>query len=65
MLLVASANDLVFPPPRHMGALKGKLAAQGVRVEYTEAITGGFGHLDGLANIAKAGEPIAQFLADS
>ena len=43
------------PAAPHMGALKDKLAAQGVRVEYTEAITGGFGHLDGLANIAKAG----------
>jgi homoserine O-acetyltransferase len=64
-LLVASANDLVFPLPRHFGALKDRLAAQGVRVEYTEAITGPFGHLDGIANIAKAGEPIAAFLAQA
>jgi homoserine O-acetyltransferase len=63
VLLVASANDLVFPLPRHFGALKDRLAAQGVRVAYTEAITGPFGHLDGIANIAKAGEEIAAFLA--
>jgi homoserine O-acetyltransferase len=63
VLLIAAAHDLVFPLPRHMGALKDRLTAQGLRVTYTEAITGGFGHLDGLANIAKAGEHIAAFLA--
>ena len=65
VLLIASAKDLVFPLPRHMGALKDRLAAQGLGVEYTEAITGALGHLDGLANIAKAGEVIARFLAES
>jgi homoserine O-acetyltransferase len=64
-LLVASANDLVFPLSRHFGALKDRLAARGVRVEYTEAITGPFGHLDGIANIAKASEPIAAFLSQT
>jgi homoserine O-acetyltransferase/O-succinyltransferase len=47
-----------------MGALKDRLAAQGLRVEYTEAITGALGHLDGLANIGQAGETIARFLAE-
>ena len=62
VLLIASAEDLVFPLPRHFGALKDKLAAQGLSVAYTEAITGAFGHLDGINNIAKAGEAIATFL---
>jgi len=62
VLLIASAEDLVFPLPRHFGALKDKLAAQGLRVAYTDAITGAFGHLDGINNIAKAGEAIATFL---
>jgi len=62
VLLIASAEDLVFPLPRHMGALKDKLAAQGLRVAYTQAITGAFGHLDGINNIAKAGDAIATFL---
>lgn len=63
-LLIASAEDLVFPLPRHFAALKDKLAAQGVRVAFTDAITGEFGHLDGINNIAKAGGHIARFLAD-
>ncbi len=62
LLLIASAEDLVFPPPRHMRALRDRLAAMGKAVEYTEAITTDLGHLDGLAYIAKAGETIAEFL---
>jgi homoserine O-acetyltransferase/O-succinyltransferase len=64
VLLVASTKDLVFPLARHSGALKDRLATQGLRVEYTEAITGALGHLDGLANIGQAGETIARFLAE-
>lgn len=64
-LLIASAEDLVFPLPRHFGALKDKLAAQGLAVSYSTAITGEFGHLDGINNIAKAADRIARFLADA
>ena len=63
LLLIASAEDLVFPPPRHMRALKDRLAAMGKDVEYTEAITTDLGHLDGIAYIAKSGDQIAEFLA--
>jgi homoserine O-acetyltransferase len=64
-LLIASANDLVFPPQRHMQALKDKLAAMGRDVTYTEVITTDLGHLDGIAYIAKAGADIGKFLAQS
>jgi homoserine O-acetyltransferase/O-succinyltransferase len=63
LLLVASADDLVFPPRRHLHALQGQLAAMGKRVTYTEAITTDLGHLDGIAHVAKAGADIARFLA--
>ena len=39
LLLVASADDLVFPPPRHMRALRDRLAALGRTVAYSEAIS--------------------------
>ena len=64
-LLIASAIDLVFPPPRHMQALKDKLTAMGKDVTYTEVITTDLGHLDGIAYIAKAGAEIGKFLAQS
>jgi homoserine O-acetyltransferase/O-succinyltransferase len=64
LLLIASADDLVFPPPRHMRALKDKLAAMGKTVTYSEAITTDLGHLDGIAYIAKAGDAIASFLGE-
>ncbi|HYG90867.1 MAG TPA: homoserine O-acetyltransferase [Azospirillum sp.] len=63
MLLIPSANDIVFFPDENMRPLKDKLAAKGLKVEYTEVITGPMGHLDGVFNIAKAGEQIAAFLA--
>ena len=63
VLLIASAEDLVFPPRRHMRALADRLADQGLPVEYTEAISADLGHLDGLAHIARAGDRIAAFLA--
>jgi homoserine O-acetyltransferase/O-succinyltransferase len=65
LLLVASADDLVFPPRRHLHALQGRLAALGKRVTYTEAITGDLGHLDGIAYIARASDDLARFLAAS
>jgi homoserine O-acetyltransferase len=64
LLLIASADDLVFPPPRHMRALKEKLAAMGKTITYSEAITTDLGHLDGIAYIAKAGDAIASFLGE-
>jgi homoserine O-acetyltransferase/O-succinyltransferase len=64
LLLIASADDLVFPPPRHMRALKDKFAAMGKTVTYSEAITTDLGHLDGIAYIAKAGDEIACFLGE-
>lgn len=63
LLLIASADDLVFPPQRHLRALKDQLAAMGKQVAYTEAITSELGHLDGVAHIAKAGDDLARFLA--
>ena len=63
VLLIPSTEDLVFFPDRHMRTLKDKLAAQGLKVEYTDAITSTLGHLDGLAHIAKAGDTIAKFLS--
>ena len=63
LLLIASADDLVFPPGRHMRALAGELAAMGKDVAYTEVITTDLGHLDGIAHIAKAGADIARSLA--
>ncbi len=63
LLLIASADDLVFPPQRHLRALKDQLSAMGKRVTYTEAITTELGHLDGVAHIAKAGDDLARFLA--
>jgi len=65
LLLIASAEDLVFPPRRHLRALKEQLAGMGKRVTYTEAITTELGHLDGIAYIGKAGEDLARFLAAS
>jgi homoserine O-acetyltransferase len=65
LLLIASADDLVFPPQRHLRTLKDKLAAMGKEVTYTEVITTDLGHLDGIAYIAKAGADIATFLAQS
>ncbi len=62
VLLIPSANDIVFFADQNMRALKAKLE-EGGKVEYTEAITGPMGHLDGIANIAKAGDAIAKFLA--
>ena len=63
--LIASADDLVFPPQRHLRALKDEFAAMGKEVTYTEVITTDLGHLDGIAYIAKAGDDIAWFLAQS
>jgi homoserine O-acetyltransferase/O-succinyltransferase len=63
LLLIASADDLVFPPRRHLRALKDELAAMGKRVAYSEAITTDLGHLDGIAHIAKAADTIAGFLS--
>ncbi len=63
VLLIPSADDMVFPPERAMRPLKDRLEKQGVAVEYTDAITSTLGHLDGVANIAKAGDTIAKFLA--
>ena len=63
LLLIASADDLVFPPGRHMRALKDRLTAMGKDVAYTEVITTDLGHLDGIAHIAKAADTIAGFLS--
>lgn len=63
VLLIPSADDMVFPPERAMRPLKERLEKQGVRVEYTDAITSTLGHLDGIAFIAKAGDNIGRFLA--
>ncbi|MBP2232094.1 homoserine O-acetyltransferase [Azospirillum agricola] len=63
VLLLPSADDLVFPPDRNMRPLKERLEKQGNAVEYSEAVTSTLGHLDGVANIAKAGDSIAAFLA--
>ncbi|KAA0585251.1 homoserine O-acetyltransferase (plasmid) [Azospirillum oryzae] len=63
VLLIPSADDLVFPPDRNMRPLKDRLEKQGNTVEYTESITSTLGHLDGVVNIGKAGDTIAQFLA--
>lgn len=63
VLLIPSDDDLVFPPERAMRPLKDRLEKQGVPVEYTDSITSTLGHLDGVANIAKAGETITAFLA--
>jgi homoserine O-acetyltransferase/O-succinyltransferase len=65
LLLIASTDDLVFPPRRHLHALKDQLAAMGKQVTYTEAITTDLGHLDGIAYIAKASDDLARFLAAS
>lgn len=62
VLLIPSANDIVFFPDENMRSLKDKLGAT-TKVEYTEAITGPMGHLDGVVAIAKAGDTIAKFLA--
>ncbi|TWA74277.1 homoserine O-acetyltransferase [Azospirillum brasilense] len=63
VLLIPSADDLVFPPERAMHPLKDRLEKQGVAVTYTDAITTSLGHLDGIANIAKAGDTIASFMS--
>ena len=63
VLLIPSADDLVFPPERAMHPLKERLEKQGIAVTYTDAITTSLGHLDGIANIAKAGDTIASFMA--
>ncbi|GAA4258254.1 homoserine O-acetyltransferase [Azospirillum formosense] len=63
VLLIPSADDLVFPPERAMHPLKERLEKQGVAVTYTDAITTSLGHLDGIANIAKAGDTISAFMA--
>lgn len=63
VLLIPSADDLVFPPERAMHPLKERLEKQGVAVTYTDSITTSLGHLDGIANIAKAGDTIASFMA--
>ncbi|MBK3797954.1 E22 family MetX-like putative esterase [Azospirillum argentinense] len=63
VLLIPSADDLVFPPERAMRPLKERLEKQGVAVTYTDAITTSLGHLDGIANIAKAGDAISAFMA--
>jgi homoserine O-acetyltransferase len=63
LLLIASADDLVFPPGRHLRALKDRLTAMGKDVAYTEVITTDLGHLDGIAHIAKAADTIAGFLS--
>lgn len=62
VLLIPSANDIVFFPDENMRSLKDKLGKI-TKVEYSEAITGPMGHVDGLFNIAKAGDTIAKFLA--
>ncbi|MFC5355034.1 E22 family MetX-like putative esterase [Azospirillum himalayense] len=63
VLLIPSDDDLVFPPERAMHPLKERLEKQGVAVTYTDAITTSLGHLDGIANIAKAGDTITSFMA--
>ncbi|WP_188259612.1 E22 family MetX-like putative esterase [Azospirillum tabaci] len=63
VLLIPSADDLVFPPERAMHPLKARLEKQGVAVTYSDAITTSLGHLDGIANIAKAGDTISAFMA--
>lgn len=63
VLLIPSADDMVFPPDETMRPLKERLAKAGKDVSYTEAITTNMGHLDGVAHIAKAGDEIVKFLA--
>jgi homoserine O-acetyltransferase len=63
VLLIASAEDLVFPIRRQFGPLRETLARLGVAVEFSDAITSDLGHLDGIAHIGKAGAAIAKFLA--
>ena len=62
VLLIPSADDLVFPPERAMRPLKERLEKQGISVTYTDAITTSLGHLDGIAHIAKAGDVITAFM---
>lgn len=63
VLLIPSADDLVFPPDGNMKPLRDQLEKQGKTVEYTDSITSTLGHLDGVVNIAKAGDTIRAFLA--
>ena len=55
-------SDMVFPPDGNMRPLKERLEKQGVAVTGTDAITTSLGHLDGIANIAKAGDSISAFM---
>ncbi len=61
ILFVPAASDLVFPPEFAQKAAE-KFRAQGGKAEVF-VIEGDGGHLDGVLNVAKAGETIRAFMA--
>jgi homoserine O-acetyltransferase len=61
VLFIPAKSDLIFPPEMSRKAAE-KLRAMGKSAEVVE-IDGDGGHLDGVLNIARAGEAIRAFLA--
>jgi homoserine O-acetyltransferase len=61
MLLLPAKNDML-PPPDMARRVRDIVQADGGKVEYAE-IVGEWGHLDGIVNIAQAGDKIKAFLA--
>lgn len=61
ILFVPAASDLIFPPEFSQKAAE-KFRAQGGKAEVF-VIEGDGGHLDGVLNVAKAGEAIRGFMA--
>jgi len=61
ILFVPASSDLVFPPEFAQKAAE-KFRAQGGKAEVF-VIEGDGGHLDGVLNVAKAGEAIRSFMA--
>ena len=61
ILFVPAASDLIFPPEFSQKAAE-KFRAQGGKAEVF-VIDGDGGHLDGVLNVAKAGEAIRSFMA--
>lgn len=61
ILFVPAASDLIFPPEFSKKAAE-RFVAQGGKAEVV-VIEGDGGHLDGVLNVAKAGEAIRTFMA--
>jgi homoserine O-acetyltransferase len=61
ILFVPASSDLIFPPEFAQKAAE-KFRAQGGTAEVF-VIEGDGGHLDGVLNVAKAGEAIRGFMA--